>query len=155
LTEIRGISVADHIGRSVRETVPQVADQVEKIVELILSNGEPITGVGVKGQRPDGINAERFWLTSWQFAKNRSFDGASVARRPPAVFDHVKEAIEMLIESCRFLQIEGMAVFGITIRPAVEIIRFINSAGSRAGLSPPFHSDFAPGDWTKPLPGRH
>jgi PAS domain S-box-containing protein len=65
LTEICGISVADHIGRSVRETVPQVADQVEKIVELILSKGEPITGVEVNGQRPDGTNAARFWLTSW------------------------------------------------------------------------------------------
>jgi PAS domain S-box-containing protein len=65
LTEICGISVADHIGRSVRETVPQVADQVEKIVQLILSKGEPITGVEVNGQRPDGTNAERFWLTSW------------------------------------------------------------------------------------------
>jgi PAS domain S-box-containing protein len=65
LTEICGISVADHIGRSVRETVPQVADQVEKIVQLILSKGQPITGVEVNGQRPDGTNAERFWLTSW------------------------------------------------------------------------------------------
>jgi hypothetical protein len=65
LTEICGISVADHIGRSVRETVPQVADQVEKIVELILRKGEPITGIEVNGQRPDGTNAERFWLTSW------------------------------------------------------------------------------------------
>src|SRR6202165_4170438 len=65
LTEICGISVADHIGKSVRETVPQVADQVEKIVGLILSKGEPITGIEVNGQRPDGTNAERFWLTSW------------------------------------------------------------------------------------------
>jgi PAS domain S-box-containing protein len=65
LTEICGISVADHIGRSVRETVPQVADQVEKIVQLVLSTGEPIIGVEVNGQRPDGSNAERFWLTSW------------------------------------------------------------------------------------------
>jgi PAS domain S-box-containing protein len=65
LTEICGISVADHIGRSVRETVPQVADQVEKIVQLILSTGEPVIGVEVNGQRPDGSNAERFWLTSW------------------------------------------------------------------------------------------
>jgi PAS domain S-box-containing protein len=65
LTEICGISVADHIGRSVRETVPQVADQVEKIVQLILSTGQPILGVEVNGQRPDGSNAERFWLTSW------------------------------------------------------------------------------------------
>src|ERR1700674_513327 len=31
LTEICGISVADHIGRSVRETVPAVSEQVELI----------------------------------------------------------------------------------------------------------------------------
>jgi len=65
LTEICGISVDDHIGRSVRETVPQVADQVEKIVQLILGSGQPITGIEVNGQRADGTNAERFWLTSW------------------------------------------------------------------------------------------
>ncbi len=76
LTEICGISVADHIGRSVRETVPQVADQVEKIVELILRTGEPITGIEVNGQRPDGTNAERFWLTSWHPLRNP--DGAIV-----------------------------------------------------------------------------
>jgi PAS domain-containing protein len=38
LTEICGISVGNHIGRSVRETVPQVADQVEQIVQAILVN---------------------------------------------------------------------------------------------------------------------
>jgi PAS domain S-box-containing protein len=65
LTEICGISVADHIGRSVRETVPQVAGQVENIVQTILRTGEPITGIEVNGQRPDGGNAERVWITSW------------------------------------------------------------------------------------------
>ena len=40
LTEICGISIADHIGRSVRETVPQVAKQVELIVDAILRSGE-------------------------------------------------------------------------------------------------------------------
>jgi PAS domain S-box-containing protein len=65
LTEICGISVADHIGRSVRDTVPQVAEQVENIVAAILRTGDPITGVEVNGQRPDGGNAERVWITNW------------------------------------------------------------------------------------------
>jgi PAS domain S-box-containing protein len=65
LTEICGISVADHIGRSVRDTVPQVADQVEKIVQTILQNGTPIIGVEVNGQRTDEFNGDRFWSTSW------------------------------------------------------------------------------------------
>jgi PAS domain S-box-containing protein len=65
LTEICGISIADHIGRSVRDTVPQVAEQVEYIVQTILRTGEPITGIEVNGQRPDGGNAERVWNTYW------------------------------------------------------------------------------------------
>jgi PAS domain S-box-containing protein len=70
LTEICGISVADHIGRTVRETVPQVADQVEYIVQTILRTGEPITGIEVNGQRPDGSNTERFWITYWHPLKD-------------------------------------------------------------------------------------
>src|SRR5262245_64113657 len=46
LTEICGISVADHIGRSVRDTVPAVADQVEQVVDAIVRMGEQITGNG-------------------------------------------------------------------------------------------------------------
>src|SRR6478752_5085440 len=65
LTEICGISVADHIGRSVRETVPQVAEQVEKLIEAVLISGEPITGVEVRGQRADGLNADHVWITNW------------------------------------------------------------------------------------------
>jgi PAS domain S-box-containing protein len=74
LTEICGISVADHIGRSVRDTVPQVADQVENVVQAILRTGEPITGVEVNGQRPDGGNADRVWITNWY--PLRAADGA-------------------------------------------------------------------------------
>src|SRR6478736_7651059 len=70
LTEICGISVADHIGRSVRETVPQVADQVERIVTTILQTGQSISGIEVSGQRPDGGNADRVWLTYWHPLKD-------------------------------------------------------------------------------------
>jgi PAS domain S-box-containing protein len=65
LTEICGISVADHIGRTVRETVPQVADAVEKIVASIVRTGEPVIGVEVRGQRPDKSNADHIWITNW------------------------------------------------------------------------------------------
>ena len=72
MTEICGISIADHLGRSVRETVPQVAEQVEHILQTILRSGDPITGVEVNGQRPDGSNVERVWITYWHPLKSRS-----------------------------------------------------------------------------------
>src|SRR6476659_1272190 len=70
LTEICGISVADHIGRSVRETVPQVAEQVEKLIQTIVDTGQPITGVEVRGQRVDKLNADHIWITNWHPSKN-------------------------------------------------------------------------------------
>src|SRR6478752_3295945 len=65
LCEICGLSVDGHIGRSVRETVPQLAEQVENIVQTILRTGNSITGIEVSGQRPDGDNAGRVWTTNW------------------------------------------------------------------------------------------
>jgi PAS domain-containing protein len=60
MTEICGISIAGHLGRSVRETVPQVAEQVEHIVQTILRSGDPITGVEseARGQ------TDRMWSAS-------------------------------------------------------------------------------------------
>jgi PAS domain S-box-containing protein len=64
LTEICGISVADHLGRSVRECVPALAGSVESIVHSIMETGEPVTGIEVAGQRADQ-NEERSWITYW------------------------------------------------------------------------------------------
>ena len=81
LCEICGVSVDDHIGRSVRETVPQVAEQVENIVQTILRTGNSITGIEVSGQRPDGGNADRVWITNWHplIAADGSILGINVA----------------------------------------------------------------------------
>src|SRR5271155_2566527 len=64
LTEICGIPVSGHLGRSVRETVPALAEAVEGIVRSIMETGEPVTGIEVAGQRPDQ-DGERFWVTYW------------------------------------------------------------------------------------------
>src|ERR1700742_4585760 len=64
LTDICGISVEDHIGRSVRDCVPALADSVEKIVRSIMETGEPVTGIEVAGQRADQ-DEQRFWITYW------------------------------------------------------------------------------------------
>src|SRR6187399_379664 len=53
LTEICGISVEDHLGRSVRDCVPALAESVEDIVRSIIATGEAVTGIEVAGQRAD------------------------------------------------------------------------------------------------------
>ncbi|MGL5166305.1 MAG: PAS domain-containing protein [Afipia sp.] len=64
LTEICGISIEGHLGRTVRECVPALADSVEAIVRSIVQTGEPVTGIEVAGQRADQVD-ERSWMTYW------------------------------------------------------------------------------------------
>ncbi|WP_346656037.1 PAS domain-containing protein [Bradyrhizobium sp. dw_78] len=64
LTEICGIPIEGHLGRTVRECVPGLADTVEAIVRSIMATGEPVTGIEVSGQRP-GHNEDRAWITYW------------------------------------------------------------------------------------------
>jgi PAS domain S-box-containing protein len=64
LTEICGISVEGHLGRTVRDCVPGLADSVESIVRSIMATGQPVVGVEVAGQRADQIE-ERSWVTYW------------------------------------------------------------------------------------------
>jgi PAS domain S-box-containing protein len=80
LTEICGISVEDHLGRSVRDCVPALADAVEDIVRSIMSTGEPVTGIEVAGQRADQAE-ERWWVTYWHPLRNAAGDivGINVA----------------------------------------------------------------------------
>jgi PAS domain S-box-containing protein len=49
---------------------PHEEHDFEHIVQTILRTGEAITGIEVSGQRPDGGNAERVWLTYWHPLKN-------------------------------------------------------------------------------------
>lgn len=64
LTEICGISIEGHLGRTVRECVPALADSVEAIIRTIMTTGEPVTGVEVAGQRA-GQEDDRSWITYW------------------------------------------------------------------------------------------
>jgi len=80
LTEICGISVEDHLGRSVRDCVPALADAVEGIVRSIMSTGEPVAGIEVTSQRVDKTE-ERWWVTYWHPLRDRKGEivGVNVA----------------------------------------------------------------------------
>ena len=50
-------------------------------MEMILRSGEPIIGIEINGQRPDGSNTDRVWITYWHPLKDPSGDvlGINVA----------------------------------------------------------------------------
>jgi PAS domain S-box-containing protein len=95
LTEICGISVEDHLGRSVRECVPALAEAVEGIVRSIMDTGEPVIGIEVAGQRADQTD-ERFWITYWHPLRSPSGEiiGVNVAAEEITERKRVEAALQ-------------------------------------------------------------
>jgi PAS domain S-box-containing protein len=95
LTEICGISVEDHLGRTVRDCVPALAGAVEDIVRSIMESGEPVTGIEVAGQRADQTD-ERFWITYWHPLRSPSGEivGVNVAAEEITERKRVEAALQ-------------------------------------------------------------
>jgi PAS domain S-box-containing protein len=65
LAEINGLSVAEHIGRTIGEILPEIAEKQEPIFEQVLQTGRPILNVEVRGTTPARPGVERCWLASY------------------------------------------------------------------------------------------
>jgi PAS domain S-box-containing protein len=65
LAEINGLPVEDHIGRTLREVVPAVADQIEPVLQQVLRTGEPVTDFEVTCETNAQPRVQRTWLASW------------------------------------------------------------------------------------------
>jgi PAS domain S-box-containing protein len=125
LTEICGISIEGHLGRTVRDCVPALAPAVEGIVRSIMETGEPVTGIEVYGQRP-GHNDERCWITHWhpQRGPNGNIVGVNVAaeeitdrkrseREIRAARDAAEKALHQLQETqASLIEAEKLAALG-------------------------------------------
>ena len=62
LAQANGVSTADHIGRSVREVVPALADQIEPTLRHVLETGEAVLGVEVRGDTQAGPGS---WVSNY------------------------------------------------------------------------------------------
>lgn len=112
LTEICGISVEGHLGHSVRDCVPALADSVEQIVRSILETGEPVIGIEVAGQRADQVE-ERSWVTYWHplrmpngeiVAVNVAAEEITERKRAEREIRSAKDAAETALSHLREIQ---------------------------------------------------
>jgi PAS domain S-box-containing protein len=65
LANINGLPVADHLGRTVYEVVPDLADQAEVLVRRILETGKPELDVEINGETPAQPGVVRHWIEHW------------------------------------------------------------------------------------------
>uniref|UniRef100_UPI00286A1A9F PAS domain S-box protein n=1 Tax=Chamaesiphon sp. OTE_8_metabat_110 TaxID=2964696 RepID=UPI00286A1A9F len=62
LAEINGIDIDDHIGRTLREIVPLVADENEPLLYGVIATGEPLLNLELSGETLAQPGVERTWI---------------------------------------------------------------------------------------------
>lgn len=64
LALINGKSVQDHIGKTLREVVPQLAPTLEPLYQQVLTTGKPTLNVEISGEVPSQPGIGRDWVIS-------------------------------------------------------------------------------------------
>jgi PAS domain S-box-containing protein len=62
LADINGLPIEAHIGRTVRELFPDLADTFEQLLHPILKTGEPLLNVEIQGETLAQPGIQRTWL---------------------------------------------------------------------------------------------
>lgn len=66
LAEIDGVSVADHIGRTLAEVLPKpLAEKLEPLYRRVLEIGEPLLGLEVQGETRANPGVNRVWNVNY------------------------------------------------------------------------------------------
>ncbi len=65
LAELNGIPANDHLCRTIREVLPDMADRLEPIWQRVLETGDPVINVELRGRTPKQPGVERDWLGSY------------------------------------------------------------------------------------------
>jgi PAS domain S-box-containing protein len=65
LAEINGVPVRDHYGRTVREVLPELGEEVATALRRVIETGEPIVDMEMTGQTPKSPGETRHWLAGF------------------------------------------------------------------------------------------
>ncbi len=65
LADINGFPIEEHIGKTIREILPDLADRLEPIYHQVVETGEPICDIEIKGTTPAHPDVEEYWCVSY------------------------------------------------------------------------------------------
>ncbi len=65
LAEINGVSIENHLGKTLRDIAPDLADYLESLLSQVIETGEPICNIEIRGKMPATPDLERCWIASY------------------------------------------------------------------------------------------
>ncbi|WP_233261476.1 GAF domain-containing protein [Vitiosangium sp. GDMCC 1.1324] len=101
LALINGLSPQEHMGKTVREVLPDLADQVEPLLHRVLETGQPVMDVEIAGETPARPGERCHWLASYYPVRD---EGGAISELGVVVVDisEQKRAEEHLRRTAEF-----------------------------------------------------
>src|ERR1700683_2079253 len=65
MAEINGLPIEAHIGRTLREVLPELADYIMELYRPVYERAEPVLNVELHGQTRKEPGVERYWLANF------------------------------------------------------------------------------------------
>jgi PAS domain S-box-containing protein len=65
LAELNGIPIEQHLGRSIRELFPRLADEAEAAIRQVLATGTPVVDIESTGRTPGRATYQKHLLLSY------------------------------------------------------------------------------------------
>jgi diguanylate cyclase (GGDEF)-like protein/PAS domain S-box-containing protein len=65
MAEINGLSASAHIGRTLGEIIPELADQITELHRPVYERGEPVLNAEIHGVTPAAPGVPRYWLANF------------------------------------------------------------------------------------------
>jgi PAS domain S-box-containing protein len=76
LAEMNGLPIEAHIGHTVRELLPDLADTAESLLYRVLETGKPLLNIEITGETPAQPGVQRTWIESFLPLKDSDTSGS-------------------------------------------------------------------------------
>ena len=128
LAEINGRSIADHIGRTVREAIPEIADMVEPIYRQVLATQTPVLDLEIKAETLQQPGVVRDWQVSFYPVSDESGTLLGVSSVVAEITDRNQAKRVIQQSEAIFRRLLESNIFGVAIGDFSGRIAYANDS---------------------------
>ncbi|MEG3875874.1 PAS domain S-box protein [Microcoleus sp. herbarium7] len=128
LAQINGRTIADHIGRTVREAIPEIADMVEPIYRQVLATQTPVLDLEIKAETLQQPGVVRDWQVSFYPVIDESGTLLGVSSVVAEITDRKQAKRVMQQSESLFRRLFESNIFGVAIGDFSGRIAYANDS---------------------------